>query len=555
MQLDLWQALEKNAPVKKEDGNCPAKNSEIQNEHHPESNTDKVNYNSLDFMEEYITSIENRGLSKTWEDIYDYVLNNGESGQLNVKNFGEMYEAGLAASDKFKKKNKGQYYTPKDVATVMSKWLDEGEGYNVCDVACGTGALILNYLDYIGKETAKKLLEKGRIYLYDYDKTALKICKTSLLIKYGKDLGDKIHAIHCDFLDKGLTLPENCKTISNPPYAAIKEFRNDWNLTDVLCNSRDWYAAFMEKIFTQSRSAVVITPFSFISGKKFYSLRKEMCDIGNGFIVSFDNVPGNIFCGRKQGIFNTNTANSVRAAITVFNKSNKLKGFKISPLIRFKNKEREKLLQPSILEEEVGSERQVISKTNREFKKIPKDMQDLYDKWTKDSAYTLRDFLSQNKTNYQISVPNTCRYNTTASYGKLNRGGIITLNISGEYEFYFIYCFINSSFAYWWWRIFDGGITYPTNLLKDLPLPYNLASDYKKEEFKKIAIEMISKEKDYVSTKVNAGAKQENIKFPKEYRRLINSRILRLLDTKKESIDIFEKLHSNSFFTKSEAGR
>ena len=84
----------------------------------------------------------------------------------------------------------------------------------------------------------------------------------------------------------------------------------------------------MEKIFTQSRSAVVITPFSFISGKKFYSLRKEMCDIGNGFIVSFDNVPGNIFCGRKQGIFNTNTANSVRAAITVFNKSNKLKGFK-----------------------------------------------------------------------------------------------------------------------------------------------------------------------------------------------------------------------------------
>ena len=78
----------------------------------------------------------------------------------------------------------------------------------------------------------------------------------------------------------------------------------------------------------------------FISGSKFYSLRKEMCDLGNGFIVAFDNVPGNIFCGRKQGIFNTNTANSVRAAITVLNRSGTLKGFRVSPMIRFKNEER-----------------------------------------------------------------------------------------------------------------------------------------------------------------------------------------------------------------------
>ena len=70
-----------------------------------------------------------------------------------------------------------------------------------------------------------------------------------------------------------------------------------------------------------------------------------MSDIGNGFIVSFDNVPGNIFCGRKHGIFNTNTANSVRASITVLKKDDALKGFKVSPLIRFKNEEREKLLK------------------------------------------------------------------------------------------------------------------------------------------------------------------------------------------------------------------
>ena len=37
-------------------------------------------------------------------------------------------------------------------------------------------------------------------------------------------------------------------------------------------------------------SSVLITPFSFIGGNKFYSLRKEL-NKHNGFIIAFDNVP------------------------------------------------------------------------------------------------------------------------------------------------------------------------------------------------------------------------------------------------------------------------
>ena len=499
-------------------------------------------------IEKYISDIDTKGLQNTWDDICECVLNNGtSSGLLDIKNFGEMYEIGLARLNKSMKKNNGQYYTPNDVALIMGEWLSKSEGENICDVACGTGKLILAYLDYVGKEKARSLLQEGRVYLYDYDEMALKICKTSLLAKYGLDLASQIHAIHCDFLDKDVVLPENCKTISNPPYGKIGQFGNNWSLTDVTCAAREWYSSFMEKICKQSKSAVIITPFSFISGEKFYTLRKEMCTLGRGFVVAFDNVPGNIFCGRKQGIFNTNTSNSVRAAITVFHKSDEPDGFKISPLIRFKNGERRDLLKTDVLELTINAKKQIVNEENKTFKKIDGGLQDLYDAWVGSSSYLLKDLVVTNKGKYPIYVPNTCRYNTVAASKRLKRKGLITLNTDNAYIFYFLYCFLNSSFPYWWWRIYDGGITYPVNLLNNLPVPYNLLGNKEKEEFKEIAIKMAQEEEKYISIKVNAGAKQENIKFPISYRDLINSKILKLM--KMESyITKLETIHDNNFF-------
>lgn len=255
----------------------------------------------------YQDDINQSGLKQTWQNIIHYVLNNETKNKfLYWNNFAELYEIGLALQNKQAKKESGQYYTPDDVALVMSDWFNSQVGENICDVACGTGKLILTYLDLIGKENAINLIRAGKLYLYDLDDIALDICKTILLLKYGKELEPFIHAIHCDFLSKNIVLPENCKVISNPPYAAVNTINSDWDKTDVVLNTKELYSMFMEKIITQSKSSVVITPYSFIGGNKFYSLRKIMNNY-NGFIVSFDNVPGNIFCGRKHGIFNTNT--------------------------------------------------------------------------------------------------------------------------------------------------------------------------------------------------------------------------------------------------------
>lgn len=493
-------------------------------------------------LENYISDIEDKGLAYTWSYICEYVLKFGENEDfLNVKNFGEMYEIGLAIQDKIQKKNNGQYYTPEDVALIMSEWFDGLEGEIICDVACGTGKLILTYLDFIGKERAKKILQDGKLYLYDFDSTALKVCKTAILLKYGKEFISKIHDIAGDFLSSKIKLPENCKVISNPPYAAIQQVGLNWKITQVLNDSRELYSCFMEKIIRESVGSVIITPYSFISGAKFYSMRTILNQY-NGEIYSFDNVPGNIFCGRKHGIFNTNTSNSVRAAITVVRKDNS-DGFKLTPLIRFKSTERKELLKCKTLESFLSPNRQKISSESPMYYKCFKELQTLYDCiMEKSEKHTLAELVSK-EGSYTLSMPNTCRYYTTAFSGIMNRNGQTILHFDDEKKFDFAYCLINSSFAYWHWRLYDGGITYPVSLLLKMPIVYNSLSDDDHKFFKQTVDEMSSKATEFIIKKNNVGV-QENIKYPRQYRDKINKRFLKILnlDVDLSTIDL---IHSN----------
>ena len=427
-------------------------------------------------LQNYVSDIENRGIKYTWTHICEYVLTFGENEDfLNIKNFGEMYEIALAIQDKIQKKKNGQYYTPEDVALLMSEWFDSLDGENICDVACGTGKLILTFLDFAGKDKAKNILENGQLYLYDIDEIALNICKTSILLKYGKNFSEKIHCFAFDFLSSKIKLPQNCKVISNPPYTTIQQAGKDWKETEVLADSRELYSCFMEKIIQNSISSVIITPYSFISGAKFYSLRKIL-NQKTGEIYSFDNVPGNIFCGRKHGIFNTNTSNSVRATISVI-RSDSSDGFKLTPLIRFKSVERKELLQCKVLESFLPSTMQKISKNAPAFYKCFKELQPLYDVLIqKSNNHTLGELVS-NTGAYTLSTANTCRYFTSAFCGLMNRNGLTVLHFDDEKKFNYAYCLINSSFAYWHWRLFDGGITYPVGLLLKTPIIFDLLTE------------------------------------------------------------------------------
>lgn len=502
------------------------------------------------YFRDYFFDIKKYGLKRTWHLILTKTLNKKFiSDTFCVKNFGELYEIGLEYDNKISKKELGKYYTPKDVAELMSRFLKNLNGEIICDVGCGVGNLILTYLEVVGSEEAKRLLNNKKIYLYDLDEVALEICKYSIAIIYGEEYLKKVVTKHCDFLNKNIKLPKNCKVIANPPYYKISAYLDNWKVTKIMKDSNDYYASFMEKIVKQSAASVIITPYSFIGGSKFYSLRK-LLNRYNGYIYAFDNVPGNIFNGRKHGIFNSNKGNSVRAAITVVENKVDVHGFKVTPLIRFNNKERDLILNEEFLNNNISDNYQLVNNKNKEYVKCPKDLVHVYERWIKASSKKLKKYIKEDG-KYLLYIPTTCRYYTVGAQKDLVRDGKFILRFD-DLDFYnFIYCFFNSSFAYWYWRMFDGGINYPKSLLYNIPIFFDSLSKNNINEINNIANKMQKIETNFLIYKVNAGKKQENVKFPVEYRKKINKIFLDILNLK-DSENIFDQLHKSSVFGESD---
>lgn len=495
---------------------------------------------------DYIKDIDKKGLKETWHSILSKTLDNDfDSDIFSLDNYGELYEIGLAHENKISKKKQGKYYTPRDVALLMAGWLKDLDAQNVCDVGCGVGNLTLAYLDLIGKEKTRDLIFAGKLYLYDMDEIALEICKYTIAIKFGKDLLNKINIEVCDFLNKKVELPKNSKVISNPPYYKISDYGKYWNKTKVMMDSKELYSCFMEKIIKESDKAVIITPYSFIGGGKFYSLRKVMNKY-NGFVISFDNVPGNIFNGRKYGIFNSNKGNSVRAAITVVENREGVKGFRFSPLLRFKTDERSKMLNRKYLENQVNDRYQEVNSKKRAYYKCHNELINVFDRWIDISDKKMISMISS-KEGYEIYVPTTCRYFTVGSKRKLNRVGIRIVHVLKKEEYNYIYCMLNSTFAYWYWRLYDGGINCPLTIINSIPVFFNKLTAAQKKEIDIIAEEMQKNEEKYLTYKMNAGKEQENIKFPIEYRNRINTIFFHALGIT-DDVSIFNIIHSSSLF-------
>ncbi len=477
-------------------------------------------------LQEYHNLIDEIGLSQAWDKILSSIFPNEFFAPDRL---GGLYEDGLAYENKIEKKAMGKYYTPIDVANVMANYLLELPGDNICDLCCGTGNLILSVLETMGYDLAIETLRRGRIYLYDIDETAMKICKAILINKYG-ECAENVHMISGDCLQGEVHFPDNCKIISNPPYGKQN------NLTNYhypcAASTKELYVAFMEKVIFEKVPCVIITPHSFLGGNTFKVLRKELNTCG-GRIFAFDNVPANIFKGKKFGIFNSNEANSTRAAITIIEPEKK--GYQVAPFIRFRSEDRETVLNNDFLNNLLPT---TIQNNKEEvLYRIEKGTEDIVEKWLTQKK-TLNSLLSTKPTEYKMDVPNTCRYFTTGTKRTLSRSGKMSLYFKDKESYYLGYAFINSSLCYYWHRMCNGGITYPITLLKAMPIFGEVIEDLK------IWCDIMMKEEEqYLVLKKNAGVYQENVKFPMDYHKALNNLLLQQLEV---SADALLKVHANS---------
>ena len=482
-------------------------------------------------LDDYYDDIKNKGLEETW----DFILDNNiplSSSDFSITKLGERYEDGLARTNKIEKKEMGKYYTPQDVAIVMAKEFLSLPGENICDVCCGVGNLIIAVLDQLNKDQAIDLIKNKKIYLYDIDPVAVKICKYTLGAIYGFEYISNIQCIVADILNSEIKLPNNCKVISNPPYGKISTINSAWDEQTIIKESKDYYAAIMAKVINGSISTCIITPHSYMYSDKFHSLRKLMCKYG-GKIFAFDNVPGNIFNGVKFGIFNTNNVNSVRAAITIIDHSKN--GYRVSPFIRFLSNQRSVILQNDYLNSLLSND---LQKDDTCFYRIFSNTENIVNKWL--TYPPLKNFITTKPNQYKITIPNTCRYYLSGTLKELNRSGKIVIYAKDETSFYYLYIMLNSSFGYYWHRICNGGITYTLNLLHSLPV---ITGDL--DTIISFVKELMDHEEDYLTTARNAGSEQENIKFTEEQREKLNQYLCEILQVPYNK-SIFTLIHNNT---------
>lgn len=430
---------------------------------------------------------------------------------LSIGEVGVLYEYCIAHVDASSRKDNGQFFTPDDVSQFMvlhaqsfpkGKWLDP---------CSGIGNLSWHL---VNAQKNKEDFLINRMVLSDKDQLALDIARVLFTLSFQKQRGDLYNEIqksfvHFDFLsvaDNGTPslfgnetlsgIPEHDFVIVNPPYLGLKKEDPRFETT----KAKDLYAYFLENIIKSSKGFVSVTPQSFTNADKFGTLRRMLIDQYPTLrIYTFDNIPGNIFYGVKFGSANSNSANSMRAAIMVANSNPGTQ--EITSLMRWKTSERGEmfrnletfLAQPGFSEEFFPKVSSKFLALYRQVKNKPK----------------LGELISKRPTQYVLFVPSAPRYFISALKNTVSRSSMKTIYFNNAADMNRAYLLLNSSFMYWWWRVRDGGMTLSLESILSLPMP-------EFEPDKKLVAALEKSETTNLVYKKNAGAMHENVKHDQE---------------------------------------
>lgn len=434
---------------------------------------------------------------------------------MSIGEIGVVYEALLALTGRQSRKSRGQFFTPDDVAAYMASQAARFPRGVWLDPCCGVGNLSW-HLARAMDDPAEFVAE--RLVLIDLDPVALKTATALLVASFARSGDTDALAKLADrsrrrnFLDVA-ALPAHDFAIVNPPYAAtarVARFR--------AADARDLYAYFLERIATESRGFIAITPASHLGTVKFAELRRVLEELPGGDVLVFDNVPDTCFRGYKYGSTNTSKTNFVRAAITVAAPGDS--GWQVTPILRWATRSR-----PAMWRGARSCLVPLRTGPGGEWAKVMPGTEGVWDALDAPSQ-RLADLVSPVATEFTLDVASTPRYYVSASTRSLDRGSKHTLYFRNEADRDRAYVVLNSSLAYWWWRCLDGGITLPLRTLLSLPLPDAPAAAVSAA----IVAKLEQSEREHVVTKLNAGRLNENVRRPRDLIDQIDEALLSGID-------------------------
>ena len=438
-----------------------------------------------------------------------------------------LYEYSLAYVDHADRKASGQFFTPDDVARFLAARAATFPAGTWIDPCCGVGNLSFHLAD---SQPDPAAFVADRLVLVDRDPRALLIARALLATEFELDAAGyaalRARSRVADALSDDL--PPFDFALLNPPYVVVP--RDDRFAS---ADARDLYAYFIERMLVLGRGVVAISPQSFTSAAKFAGFRRLLVRrLETMDVYCFDNVPDNVFRGVKFGSQNSNRVNSTRAAVLVGRAGDPdaPRRHRITPLLRWRAHERDDLfaaadrfladLQPDEL---------------RAFPKVGAALIPLHQRLIA-STTTIGDLLVSGETDYRLEVPVTPRYFLSAVRRVLDRGHVHRLFFATPEDRDRAAVVLNSSLAYWWWRVYEGGITVAKSTLSSVPVPLEVAPA-------SLLRALDASERDNVVVKRNAGRRNENVKHPWRLLRDLNRAVA------PDDVDALLATHANSHIT------
>ena len=446
----------------------------------------------------------------------------------------------------------GVHHTPFDVTRHMADLSLEKieisddsipEDLVICDLAVGAGAFLLQFariISNISRPDVGLILEK-HVIGFDIDSSVLEICSLCFHLERGCPNTEARYQLHQIDSIGQLNSREKIKhriaemmpstrgnptiTTGNPPYVRVKS--KDYvhlGFQSNKCGNLSAY--FIEQAIEVTEIGKVvcqIVPQSIIQSKRMNTIRKILrTRCSNIDIEAYGCVPGYMFDQGKIGS-NSSTAITQRVAIiTAITGEAKTPVLSSTRFIRWGSRERDILfenLQKTRIPKQLCLDYDFPMIGDEESKKVLLK--------TQQPNRCVSELLGSNK-RLKLFVPKAVRYFCTAARNDLHRSQI-ELRFSDVGSRNVAQILINSSFFYWYWRIYGNGFQISNRDLHHLPVPSTEKQEQYQKKIDTMADRLHRRRKALAVKKSNKGM-IENIKYDNDKQLIDNlDKLVRLL--------------------------
>lgn len=105
-----------------------------------------------------------------------------DSASVPVDVFGNAYEYLILNFASRAGKQSGEFYTPKEVAYLMSEIVEPQPGHHICDWAAGSGSLLLQCRKYVERHFGLKAADRVFFYMQESNPSTANIARINMIL-------------------------------------------------------------------------------------------------------------------------------------------------------------------------------------------------------------------------------------------------------------------------------------------------------------------------------------------------------------------------------------